>query len=564
MSPHMRPIGNCLFAEAQDLARLFPFDHEVSRNNFVHNAQHDGDQMTTALARKDFRAASESTSYSPVTEKLRALIVDDDRTLREGCACVLRSEGFLVEVTARGDEAIELVRRQRFDIMFVDVYMTPVSGIDVLKMVMATAPNTLVVLMTGNPSVDSSIEAMEIGAWEYLSKPYSGTQLQLLLGRAAHTVSARRQSEAPTLDTQDATMGGLLVGTSPAFKRATDLAKKAAPTNAAVMIVGETGTGKEILAQFIHQHSRRSRRRLVPINCAAIPEQLLESEMFGHRKGAFTGADREKMGLLELADGGTLFLDELSEMSMPLQAKMLRVLQDGIVRRVGSEHEDAVVDVRFVSATNRDPREAIRSRQLREDLYYRLNVVQVVIPPLRERAEDIPLLANHFLRVFWTRHRSPKDAIPEFSEDTLDFLVSRPWRGNVRELQNFVEHVTILALPGSKIQIHHLPLDQEVDLNSGTNGLPSLSTSDAYHVAKDHVLANFEKTYVTRLVARASGNMSKAARLASVDRTTLYRLLERHGFRRDLSDAGSVENGSDSLQSTDGFPVPTNFEIPPA
>ena len=269
--------------------------------------------------------------------------------------------------------------------MFVDVYMTPVSGIDVLKTVMATAPNTLVVLMTGNPSVASSIEAMQIGAWEYLSKPYSGTQLQLLLGRAAHTVSTRRESEGPTVIDNDGTMGGMLVGASPAFKRATDLAKRAAPTNAAVMIVGETGTGKEVVAQYIHQHSRRSRRRLVPINCAAIPEQLLESEMFGHRKGAFTGADREKMGLLELADGGTLFLDELSEMSMPLQAKMLRVLQDGIVRRVGSEQEDAVVDVRFVSATNRDPRESIRSKQLREDLYYRLNVVQIIIPPLRER-----------------------------------------------------------------------------------------------------------------------------------------------------------------------------------
>ncbi|MFL5489700.1 MAG: sigma-54-dependent transcriptional regulator, partial [Gemmatimonadaceae bacterium] len=407
--------------------------------------------MTTSLARKEFRAVPDSApAYGPATEKLRALIVDDDRTLREGCASVLRSEGFIVEVSARGDEAIEMVRRSRFDIMFVDVYMTPVSGIDVLKMVMATAPNTLVVLMTGNPSVDSSIEAMQIGAWEYLSKPYSGTQLQLLLGRAAHTVSARRQAEGPSA-AQETGDRGALVGTSGAFRRATDLAKRAAPTNAAVMIVGETGTGKEVLAQYIHQHSRRSRRRLVPINCAAIPEQLLESEMFGHRKGAFTGADREKMGLLELADGGTLFLDELSEMSMPLQAKMLRVLQDGIVRRVGSEHEDAVVDVRFVSATNRDPREAIRSKQLREDLYYRLNVVQVVIPPLRERAEDIPLLANHFLRVFWARHRSPKDAIPEFSNDTLDFLVSRPWRGNVRELQNFVEHVTILAQPGSKI-----------------------------------------------------------------------------------------------------------------
>ncbi len=248
--------------------------------------------MTGALARRDFRSTPASTPmYNNSTEKLRALIVDDDRTLREGCASVLRSEGFIVEVTGRGEEAIEMVRRSRFHIMFVDVYMTPVSGIDVLKTVMATSPSTLVVLMTGNPSVDSSIEAMKIGAWEYLSKPYSGTQLQLLLGRAAHTVSTRGGDAIGTDDA--ASEGSQLLGTSPAFRRATELAKKAAATNASIMIVGETGTGKEILAQYIHQHSRRSRKRLVPINCAAIPEQLLESEMFGHRKGAFTGADRE-------------------------------------------------------------------------------------------------------------------------------------------------------------------------------------------------------------------------------------------------------------------------------
>jgi DNA-binding NtrC family response regulator len=509
--------------------------------------------MTSALARKDFRTGSEfSLSYNPTTEKLRALIVDDDRTLREGCASVLRAEGLSVEVTGRGEEAIQMVNRSRYDIMFVDVYLEPVSGIDVLKAVMATAPGTLVVLMTGNPSVDSSIEALRIGAWDYLSKPYSGSQLQLLVGRAAHAVSARRENEKAS----DIPEGGnVLLGSSPAFKRATDLAKKAAGTNAAVMIVGETGTGKEILAQMIHQNSRRSRRRLVPINCAAIPEQLLESEMFGHRKGAFTGADREKMGMLELADGGTLFLDELTEMSMALQAKMLRVLQDGIVRRVGSEQENAVVDVRFVSATNRDPREAIRNKQLREDLYYRLNVIQVTIPPLRDRVEDIPLLANHFLRTFWGRHRSAKEVMPEFSEDTMDFLASRPWRGNVRELQNFVEHVTILAQPGSKVQIHELPLDQEVDLSASVTGLTAMPTNDAYHAAKEQVLATFEKTYVTRLVARASGNMSRAARLASVDRTTLYRLLERHGFRRELSEPQSFADTEVPLSSSGEIPV---------
>ena len=496
--------------------------------------------MTSALTRKDFRQSSDSAQmYHPGTERMRALIVDDDRTLREGCASVLRAEGMNVEVTGRGEEAIQMITRSRFDIMLVDVYLEPVSGIDVLKAVMATSPGTLVVLMTGNPSVDSSIEAMRIGAWDYLPKPYSGTQLQLLLGRAAHTVSARREQETPGEDAVAVgTDGNRLLGISPAFRKATELARRAAPTNASVMIVGETGTGKEVVAQYIHHHSRRSRKRLVPINCAAIPEQLLESEMFGHRKGAFTGADREKMGLLELANGGTLFLDELTEMSMALQTKMLRVLQDGIVRRVGSEEEEAVVDVRFVSATNRDPREAIRNKQLREDLYYRLNVVQVTIPPLRERVEDIPLLANHFLRVFWSRHRAAKDAIPSFSDDTIEFLSSRPWRGNVRELQNFVEHVTILAQPGAKILIHHLPLDQEVDLGAATNGPGILPTSDAYHVAKEQVLATFEKNYVTQLVARASGNMSRAARLASVDRTTLYRLFERHGFRRDFSGSG--------------------------
>ena len=510
--------------------------------------------MTTSLSRREFRSAADSpTMYHPGTEKMRALIVDDDRTLREGCASVLRAEGINVEVAARGEEAIQMISRSRFDIMLVDVYLEPVSGIDVLKAVMANAPSTLVVLMTGNPSVESSIEAMRIGAWDYLPKPYSGTQLQLLLGRAAHAVNTRRANETPSgSDPLSAGPNGdLLLGTSTAFKAATELARRAAPTNASVMIVGETGTGKEVVAKYIHQHSRRVRKRLVPINCAAIPEQLLESEMFGHRKGAFTGADREKMGLLELANGGTLFLDELTEMSMALQAKMLRVLQDGIVRRVGSEEEDAVVDVRFVSATNRDPRDAIRNKQLREDLYYRLNVVQVTIPPLRERTEDIPLLANHFLRVFWGRHRSPKETVPTFSQDTLDFLSSRPWRGNVRELQNFVEHVTILSQPGSQIQIHHLPLDQEVDLRASNTGITGLPTSDAYHVAKEQVLASFEKSYVTRLVARASGNMSRAARLASVDRTTLYRLLERHGFRRDLAEPGNGMEPIDDAKSDD-------------
>src|SRR5687768_3312233 len=396
-----------------------------------------------------------------VKASIRVLVVDDERTLRESCASVLQMDGYNVTILGRGEEALETVRRRKFDIILVDLYMSQVSGLEILQAALGAYRDTIVVVMTGNPSVTSSIEALRAGAWDYLPKPFSATHLQVLIGRASHAVMAGR--EAQDLRVQLMKQHGhsdkiALIGMSPAFRKAVELARKVAATDASVFISGESGTGKEVIAQFIHQNSRRSSRQLVPINCAALPEPLLESEMFGHRKGAFTGADREKPGLLETANGGTLFLDELTEMSMALQAKMLRVLQDGIVRRVGSEAEDAVVDVRFVSATNRDPREAIRNKQLREDLYYRLNVIQVTIPPLRERVEDIPLLANHFLRTFWARHRSPKETLPTFSDDTLDFLSSRPWRGNVRELQNFVEHVTILAQPGSKVQIHHLQI----------------------------------------------------------------------------------------------------------
>src|ERR1051325_6719532 len=356
------------------------------------------DHESSVRQRDDAAALSDSSGIPPALRgSLRVLIVDDGRTLREGCASVLQVEGFNVTVTGRGDDAIEMIKRTRFDIMLVDVCMTPVSGMDILKAVMATSPTTIVVMMTGNPSVGSSVEALRVGAWDYLPKPYSGTPLQLLLGRAAHAVLARREREesrANSLGQAGNSDKITLLGASPALRRAVELARKVSTTSASVMIVGESGTGKELIAQFVHRHSRRASEPLVALNCAALPEHLLESEMFGHRKGAFTGADREKVGLLEMANGGTFFLDELTEMPLPLQAKLLRVIQDGVVRRVGSGAQDAVVDVRFISATNRDPREAIKSKTLREDLFYRLNVVRITLPPLRDRVEDIPILAN--------------------------------------------------------------------------------------------------------------------------------------------------------------------------
>jgi DNA-binding NtrC family response regulator len=481
---------------------------------------------------------------------LRLLIVDDDRTLREGCASILQGDGYNVTVTGRADEAMDLVKRRRFDIVLCDLYLTPVSGMDILKTTLEANKDTIFVVMTGNPSVTSSIEALRAGAWDYLPKPFSASHLQILVGRASHAVLVARETRAAR--TEGALGGGgsgasfqnahtgdkiTLLGQSPAFRKALDLSRKVAGTDASVLISGESGTGKELIAQFIHSHSRRAGRKLVAVNCAALPEQLLESEMFGHKKGAFTGADRDKAGLLEVANGGTLFLDELTEMSMPLQAKLLRVLQDGVVRRVGSEQQDAVVDVRFISAMNRDPQEAVAQGRLREDLYYRLRVVPIKLPPLRQRPDDISVLALHFLQHFWERHREPGEPAPTLSEDAHDFLRTRPWRGNVRELQNMIEHTAVVADPGKVLSSGDFPVYDDVpDGHGGSVDATTFAGSymnDAYHVAKDKLVAQFEKEYLTRLVSRAGGNMSRAARLAGIDRTTLYRLMEKHELRRD-------------------------------
>jgi DNA-binding NtrC family response regulator len=472
-----------------------------------------------------------------VKASVSILVVDDDRTLREGCASVLQMDGYNVSFSGRGDEAVEMVKRRKYDIVLVDLYMTPVSGMDVLKTALGAHKDTIVVVMTGNPSVTTSIEALRAGAWDYLPKPFSATHLQVLIGRASHAVMVARETR--DLRFQLLKQNGnsdkiTLLGVSPSFRKAVVLARKVAPTDASVLISGESGTGKEVIAQFIHRHSRRASRKLVPVNCAALPEPLLESEMFGHRKGAFTGADRDKPGLLETANGGTFFLDELTEMSHPLQAKLLRVIQDGVVRRVGSEQQDAVVDVRFISATNRDPQEAVRSGILREDLFYRLRVVPIHLPPLRKRLEDIPLLANHFLAFYWDRHRQTGDAAPRLTEASIEFLRSKAWRGNVRELQNAIEHVAVLAEPNQPIEPDDIPLyDEPAVITTSDGSMPTGILDEAYHPAKDRLVTHFEKEYLSRLVMRAGGNMSKAARLASIDRTTLYRLMEKHNFHRD-------------------------------
>jgi DNA-binding NtrC family response regulator len=489
-------------------------------------------------------AGSESAARDPlsipsdVKASIRILVVDDERTLRESCASVLQMDGYNVTLIGRGEEAVDTVKRRKFDIILVDLYMSQVSGLQILQAALEAFKDTIVVVMTGNPSVTSSIEALRAGAWDYLPKPFSATHLQVLTGRASHAVMVSR--EAQDLRLQLMKQNGhsdkiALIGISPPFRKAVELARKVAGTDASVFISGESGTGKEVIAQFIHQYSRRAHKPIVPINCAALPEGLLESELFGHRKGSFTGADRDKPGLLETANGGTLFLDELTEMSMPLQAKLLRVIQDGVVRRVGSEQVDAVVDVRFISATNRDPQDAVDQGALRSDLFYRLRVVPITLPPLRKRQEDIALLANHFLTYYWHRHRQMGDRVPRLSDGSIGFLRSRPWRGNVRELQNVIEHVAVLAEPDQVIQPNDIPIYDDATDWPAEAPPPAGVMDEAYHVAKDRVVAQFEREYLSRLVSRAGGNMSKAARLASIDRTTLYRLMDKHEFHRDES-----------------------------
>ena len=490
-------------------------------------------------------SAPSSDELSLVPSDFRAtlslLLVDDERTLRESCRSILTGLGYRVEVASRGDEAQKLLQRRSFDIVLTDLYMQEFTGLDVLQAALESRPDTIVIVMTGNPSVASNVEALREGAWDYLPKPFSATHLEIVVGRAAHAVlvakeSSRTGAEPATGSAAD----DAPLGVSPLFTRCLDLARKVAPTDASVFITGETGSGKELIAQYIHRRSRRRARPLVAVNCAALPEGLLESEMFGHVKGSFTGAVRDKAGLLETANGGTLFLDELTEMPKPLQAKLLRVIQDGVVRRVGSNTTSSIVNVRFIAASNRDADQAVREGVLREDLYYRLRVVPISIPALRERKEDVALLASHFLRTYWRQHRGGETRPPTLTDDALHALKAHAWPGNVRQLQNSIEHAVVLLEPGQSVRAADIPLDGLSARDTVPHAATDATRADdvdllqeSYHVGRDRVITQFERRYLTELVRTAEGNMSKAARLAGVDRTTLYRLMERHGMQRD-------------------------------
>lgn len=459
------------------------------------------------------------------TVPISVLIVDDEELLVKSCGQILSSEGYTIFKEGRGRNALESVRRHRPDIVLTDLMLPDMDGLALLKEVKKLAPETLVVMITGFATVDSSVEAIRAGAYDYIPKPFTATQLRILIGRAAQQVRLVRDNAHLRDQLKRQYSFDNIIGTSEQIQKVFSVVSRVAPTDASVFISGESGTGKELIARAIHTNSRRSSRAFVAINCAALPDHLLESELFGHEKGSFTGADVQRRGLLESASGGTFFLDEITEMSMDLQAKLLRVIQERRIRRVGGDAE-IPIDVRWVSATNREPDVAVRDGLLRQDLLYRLNVVPLRLPALRERREDVPALAQHFLRRYAQEYERDQ---ARFSPDALRVLCDYAWPGNVRELQNVVERVISLSLPGQEITLDDIP-EELVHTSSGApgrGGVP-VTADQPFHDAKSVAISLFEKDYLRDLLQKHGGNISRAARTAGIDRKTIHRMLVKY------------------------------------
>jgi two component, sigma54 specific, transcriptional regulator, Fis family len=387
------------------------------------------------------------------------LLVDDESSMRLTLTMLLKQAKHTLAQAGTGAAALEKIENHHFDLVLTDLHLDEVSGLDVLRAAKNNNPETEVIVLTGYGSVESAVEAMKAGAIDYLTKPIDSEELLLAVERA--TERQKLKSEVARLRTQVEAKGrfdaGNIVASSPAMHEILDMVERVAPTDAAVLIQGESGTGKELIARAIHQNSNRKNEAFIPINCGALPENLLESELFGHMKGAFTGAHQNKKGLFEEADGGTLFLDEIGEMSPATQVKLLRVLQDQEVRRVGA-NTGVKVDVRIVAATNQNLQSNIESGEFREDLYYRLQVIVLHLPPLRERSEEVLPLASHYLQSYAQKFRKP---ISGFSKEAEKALNEYSWPGNIRELINAIERAAILCR-GDVVQPEDLGLRAEI------------------------------------------------------------------------------------------------------
>ncbi|HHM12268.1 MAG TPA: sigma-54-dependent Fis family transcriptional regulator [Planctomycetaceae bacterium] len=436
--------------------------------------------------------------------RVELLLVDDDDEFRETVASRFRTRGFPVTEARSGEEALEAARRREFDVAVVDVMMPGVSGVEGLKELKGGPADCEVIMLTGQGSIETAVEAMKAGAYDFLTKPFPLKDLEALVGRAYERRALRKENQQLRTILQRSQTSHEMIGRSPAMLELFRLVERAGPSDKAILIEGESGTGKELVARALHATSKRADKPLVVINCAALPETLLESELFGHEKGSFTGAVTAKQGLFEVADGGTLFIDEIGELSGALQAKLLRVLEDGSFRRIGSIKERRV-NVRILSATNRDLLKEVEAGRFRDDLYYRINIMSLKMPPLRERIGDIPLLVRHFMGPGW-------DIEPE----AMAALERYPWPGNIRQLSNAVERAKIMADDGI-LRLGDFP--PEVVAHD-------CSRSVTLDMADD--LSTLARAKIVEVLRREKGNKTRAAKRLGIDRRKLYRLVEKY------------------------------------
>jgi DNA-binding NtrC family response regulator len=444
----------------------------------------------------------------------RVLVVDDDPDTREVCAEALGREGYEIVTAESGRSAETVLRSSAVDVAVTDLRMPEMGGLEVLRAAKEADPDTVVVLITAFPTVDTAVEAMKFGAAEYLVKPFSPQQL---LEAVRSSLEVRRTREVHgflrSRLRRTFSLGGIL-GQSRNVLNLFDDIRRTAAGDAPVLILGESGTGKELVAHAIHDNGRRQRRPFVAVNCAAIPENLLEAELFGYERGAFTGATGPKEGLLEAADGGTLFLDEVCEMSVTLQAKLLRTLEERMVRRLGARGT-VPLDVRFIAATNRDVREEVARQRFREDLFFRIAVIEIEAPPLRERREDIPLLATHFVESCAAHYGKRLDGI---TSAAMDLLTRYDWPGNVRELKNAVERAVAYAR-AEFMDAEDLP----PAVAAGAERQPRAS----FHEWKEKTLERLEREFLESTLGAHGGNVTRAAQALGIHRSTLQRLMRR-------------------------------------
>jgi two-component system, NtrC family, response regulator AtoC len=445
----------------------------------------------------------------------RILVVDDEEQMRDLLAKVLERRGYQVSVCGDGTEALAFLEKEPADLVVTDVRMPGLSGIEALRAIKELNPAIVVIIMTAFGSIDQAVQAVKDGAYDYINKPFKIEEMLLTIEKALderrlrHEVSALRQELRTRYHFES------LIGKGRAMQEVFSLIEQVAGSRSTVMVYGKSGTGKELVAKAVHYNSPRSTKAFVAVNCAAIPAELLESELFGHEKGSFTGAIATKVGKFELATGGTLFLDEVGSMRLDLQAKILRALQEREVERVGGTRT-IKIDVRVIAATNRDLKKAVEEGHFREDLYYRLNVVPITLPDLKDRQEDIPLLAHHFMQKF-AQESNPN--IREISKEAMVILMSHSWPGNVRELENVIERAVTLGR-GPAI----LPSDLPPNLAGGTNPLERA-------LGKDATLEDLERDYIAMILQRTKGHQIRAASILGIDRRTLYRKIRRYSLK---------------------------------